>query len=109
MRHERRQLASALPRLFYAIVQMVFVPHRLDADSQATGEEVMSHTPKCRNCGDQYSVARRNLGYKFCLPCGERLAKSVVRTVVPMHKSNYVMLTDMADLKGINNKGGFYK
>jgi len=65
----------------------------------------MNHTPECRNCGDQYSVNRWKLGYKFCLPCGEQLAKSVVRTVVPMHKSNYVMLTDMADLKGINNKG----
>jgi len=28
---------------------------------------------------------------------------------VPMHKSNYVMLTDMEDLKGINNKGGFHR
>jgi hypothetical protein len=27
---------------------------------------------------------------------------------VPMHKSNYMMITDMADLKGINNKGGFH-
>jgi hypothetical protein len=28
---------------------------------------------------------------------------------VPMHKSNYVMVTDMSDLKGINNKGGFHR
>jgi ribosomal protein L37AE/L43A len=68
-----------------------------------------SHTPECRSCGDEYSVNRWKLGYKFCLPCGEGIAKQIVRTVVPMHKSNYVMLTDMADLKGINNKGGFHR
>lgn len=67
------------------------------------------HTPECRQCGDEYSVNRWKLGYKFCLPCGERIAQKIVRTVVPMHKSNYVMLTDMADLKGINNKGGFHR
>jgi ribosomal protein L37AE/L43A len=69
----------------------------------------MSHTPECRQCGDEYSVNRWKLGYKFCLPCGDKVAQQVVRTVVPMHKSNYVMLTDMADLKGINNKGGFHR
>jgi ribosomal protein L37AE/L43A len=68
-----------------------------------------NHTPECRDCGDEYSLGRWKLGYKFCLPCGEGIAKSIVRTVVPMHKSNYVMLTDMADLKGINNKGGFHR
>jgi hypothetical protein len=26
-----------------------------------------------------------------------------------MHKSNYMMVTDMEDLKGINNKGGFHR
>lgn len=68
-----------------------------------------THTPECRQCGDEYSVNRWKLGYKFCLPCGDKVAQQVVRTVVPMHKSNYVMLTDMADLKGINNKGGFHR
>jgi hypothetical protein len=29
--------------------------------------------------------------------------------VVPMHKSNYVLLTDKRDLHGINNKGGIYR
>jgi len=26
-----------------------------------------------------------------------------------MHKSNYVMVTDVTDLQGINNKGGLVK
>ena len=67
------------------------------------------HEPECRNCGDQYPSQRWALGYKFCMPCGEQIAKRVIRTVVPMHKSNYVMVTDMSDLKGINNKGGFHR
>jgi ribosomal protein L37AE/L43A len=68
----------------------------------------MSHKPQCKDCGDQYSVARRNLGYKFCLPCGEGIARRVVRTVVPMPKSNYILVTDLSLLKGLNSshKGG---
>jgi hypothetical protein len=31
------------------------------------------------------------------------------RTIVPMHKSNYIVVTNREDLKGINNKGGFYR
>ena len=43
------------------------------------------------------------------MPCGESAALGVKRCVVPMHKSNYVMVTDLSDLKGINNKGGLVK
>ena len=52
--------------------------------------------------------ARVKAGFGTCLPCGQEYARQVKHTVVPMHKSNYVMLTDMDDLKGINNKGGFH-
>ena len=68
-----------------------------------------NHTPECRRCGEEYSVARWSLGYKFCKDCGDIAAREVKRTVVPMHKSNYMMVTDMNDLKGINNKGGFHR
>ena len=68
-----------------------------------------THKAECRVCGDYYPTARWALGYKMCLPCGESESKRVVRTIVPMHKSNYMMVTDMADLKGINNKGGQYR
>jgi ribosomal protein L37AE/L43A len=64
----------------------------------------------CMICGEkQLSTERWSLGYKTCMPCGEKAAKGVVRTIVPMHKSNYMMITDMDDLKGINNKGGLIK
>jgi len=67
-----------------------------------------SYTPQCAHCGKEYSTERWKLGYKLCMPCGEKLSRDTVRTIVPMHKSNYMMITDMADLKGINNKGGFH-
>jgi len=63
----------------------------------------------CLMCGILYSTARWRLGYMLCMECGEVAASRTVRTVVPMHKSNYFLCTNMEDLKGINNKGGLVK
>ena len=68
-----------------------------------------NHTRDCIICGSPVAHGRWALGYKTCMPCGEIASKQVVRCVVPMHKSNYVLLTDVSDLKGINNKGGLVK
>jgi ribosomal protein L37AE/L43A len=67
-----------------------------------------SYKPHCRNCDDEYSTERWKLGYKVCMPCGEKLSHDAVRTVVPMPKSNYILVTDMSLLKGLNSshKGG---
>lgn len=61
------------------------------------------------DCGNEIKPARFALGYRVCLACGEANAKKRKFTVVPMHKSNYVAMFNMADLKGINNKGGLIK
>ena len=63
---------------------------------------------ECRMCGTTYPNQRWALGYKMCMPCGESESKRVVRTVVPMPKSNYILVTDMSLLKGLNSshKGG---
>lgn len=64
----------------------------------------------CMICySNEVPTQRWAIGYKTCMPCGEAAARTVKRTVVPMHKSNYVLLTDTDDLKGINNKGGLVK
>jgi hypothetical protein len=65
----------------------------------------------CPRCGDDIDPRRTALGYRLCLWCGEDEAKAERRswTVVPMHKSNYVLLTDKRDLHGINNKGGLFR
>lgn len=62
----------------------------------------------CAECGNPYSKYRRALGYMTCKMCGEAAAKKVKHCVVPMHKSNLVVVTDRALLKGIGNKGGLH-
>lgn len=73
-----------------------------------TNDTIKSGKP-CLMCGSLYSIRRWALGYTICMPCGEEVSKTVKRTVVPMHKSNYILCTDLNDLKGINNKGGLVK
>lgn len=67
----------------------------------------MLHVPSnipCRNCGDDIDLRRWQLGYKHCMVCGEALARQKKHTVAPMHKSNYVLITDTDLLRGLNNK-----
>tara|TARA_R110000737_G_scaffold299736_1_gene306543 strand:+ start:388 stop:597 length:210 start_codon:yes stop_codon:yes gene_type:complete len=66
----------------------------------------MSIKPLCKQCGKTYSHKRKSVGYNICMACGDRLAKTKKHTIVPMHKSNYIVVTDLEILKGINNKGG---
>lgn len=65
----------------------------------------------CRECGDPVPARRAALGYKLCLLCGEEAARTerMGWCVAPMHKSNYVLVTDRRDLQGLNNKGGLVK
>jgi ribosomal protein L37AE/L43A len=63
----------------------------------------------CNCCGDTISAGRAALGYKVCLFCGEDIAKQQRHTIVPMHKSNYVVISDKSLLVGLNNKGGLVK
>lgn len=58
---------------------------------------------QCVECGDDIEEARYKLGYKLCLFCGEKHAKSYKHTIVPMPKSNYIVVTDLELLKGLNS------
>jgi len=60
--------------------------------------------PLCAACGDTFSAARRNAGYHLCMPCGEQQARRYKHTVVPMNKSNYMAVTDLALLSQLNPK-----
>jgi len=66
----------------------------------------MEYKNLCIKCGDHVLDARYRLGYTTCLKCGEVIAKETKHTIAPMHKSNYVVITNQEDLKGLNNKGG---
>ena len=70
----------------------------------------MTTTP-CRTCGDDINPRRVVLGYRVCLLCGEEAARAERASwcIAPLHKSNYMLLTNKEDLKGINNKGGLHR
>ena len=63
----------------------------------------------CVVCSSSVNRHRYEIGYTTCKPCGEASARQRKHTIVPMHKSNYIVVTNREDLKGINNKGGFYR
>jgi len=66
----------------------------------------------CTACyGGYVHHARIKLGYTTCMDCGQAKAKEQSKklTIAPMHKSNYMLITDLNDLKGLNNKGGFHR
>lgn len=56
-------------------------------------------------CGEEIHPRRVQLGYELCMPCGEKRSKKVVRTVVPMHKSNYMLVTDLTLLPQLTRPG----
>ena len=58
----------------------------------------------CSECDEPINPKRYALGYNTCLDCGEVVARQVKFCVVPMHKSNYVVVSRKSDLIGINNK-----
>ncbi len=59
----------------------------------------------CVVCSQSFRPQRANLGYVTCLSCGEKDAKKAKHCVVPMHKSNYIPITDVSLLAHINSKG----
>ena len=55
----------------------------------------MMGTMYCVRCQIETVAAKRHeAGYITCLRCGEADARRVKHTVVPMHKSNYVVVSD---------------
>lgn len=58
----------------------------------------------CRKCGDLYPAARFRLGYDTCLPCGDLVAHQVQWLSAPINKSNYMLISNLDDLKGLNPK-----
>jgi hypothetical protein len=57
----------------------------------------------CVKCQiDKVAPKRVEAGFITCLRCGEADARRVRHTVVPMHKSNYVVVSDRELLKCLN-------
>ena len=63
------------------------------------------HNYICLTCySERIPPARYKLGYRSCLSCGELTARKQQHTIVPMNKSNYMLVTDMNMLKQLNPK-----
>ena len=56
------------------------------------------------SCGDPIDPRRSALGYRTCPVCGDREARRIKRCVVPLNKSNYVLVTNHTELKQLNPK-----
>lgn len=56
----------------------------------------------CKLCDKEYSNKRAKLGYSTCLDCGEASAEQETRrkqrSVMPMHKSNSVYVSNPDDI-----------
>lgn len=55
-------------------------------------------------CGEEVDARRIALGYSCCLSCGDKEAKARKFTIAPINKSNYMMITDIQQLKQLNPK-----
>jgi DNA-directed RNA polymerase subunit RPC12/RpoP len=63
------------------------------------------HNLICTTCyAERIPPARARLGYMTCLSCGEKAASKVRHTVVNLNKSNYMLFTDLEQLKQTNPK-----
>jgi predicted RNA-binding Zn-ribbon protein involved in translation (DUF1610 family) len=66
-------------------------------------------SPFCTLCGSQIDPPKRRLISSLCMSCGEVEARKVKHCVVPLHKSNYIVVSDRDLLTGVNQKGGIVK
>jgi len=57
----------------------------------------------CR-CGDEIDPRRVALGYNVCPVCGDKEARLVRFCSVPLNKSNYVLVSNLEELKMLNPK-----
>lgn len=59
---------------------------------------------RCVSCGEPVAALRwERAGMHTCLRCGEMHAQHYKHTIVPMPKSNYIVVTDHSLLQGLNS------
>jgi ribosomal protein L37AE/L43A len=64
-----------------------------------------SFEPQCRLCGATYDSKRYDIGFLFCLSCGDEVAHSVKRIVqIPYSKGAYQYIHNPNDLCFTNPK-----
>lgn len=66
-------------------------------------------TVTCHACGEQFDYRRKQLGYNFCLDCGDFRAHQERSSwcIAPIaHKQGATLVTNKADLLGLNKYMG---
>lgn len=61
----------------------------------------------CAQCGCLYPAARRNLGYRTCLDCGDRDAHQVRFTVMPAFSKGAYQVVSREDIAHTNPKRSY--
>ena len=72
-------------------------------------EIIMPTKAYCLSCEQPYSQRRKQLGYNFCLDCGEYQAtkQRAGWCIAPIaHKQGATLVTNPKDLKGLNKYTG---
>ena len=64
----------------------------------------------CVNCGTSYPVARKQLGYRTCLPCGDKTAakqtkEKASRCMPAFNKGGYQYVQDVKTTLTYEKKG----
>jgi hypothetical protein len=70
-----------------------------------TTDSVSEETNNCWGCGVAVDARRWAIGKRTCMACGDTQATSDRKSwcVVPMPKSNYILVTDPSLLLGLNS------
>lgn len=77
-----------------------------DTHDQENSMTKETNTPNnCWGCGEPVDSRRWAIGKRTCLTCGEEQAQTERKAwcVVPMPKSNYILVTDPSLLLGLNS------
>jgi|TARA_B110000467_G_scaffold79957_1_gene72243 ribosomal protein L37AE/L43A len=64
---------------------------------------------QCPSCDQPFDIRRKQLGYNFCLDCGDFHAaqQRAGWTIAPIaHKQGATLVTNLNDLKGLNKYAG---
>jgi len=63
------------------------------------------HLPICMSCYAVRVEPPRAKGLRpTCMACGERAARKVQHTIAPLNKSNYILISNLEELKQLNPK-----
>ena len=102
----------------YCLITMSFltsvsrlIAHINDTQPKVFSPRILQHrintmTTKCILCNAEVHPLRVQAGIDTCIHCGDKQAKQRKHCIVPMHKSNYIVVTNHDDLVRINNKSG---